>query len=86
VILHIMGRFRPHIAQVNPRDDVDFVALVDRLSASLDRPEDLQRLLRATYPRAVVRVRGLSGDLPAVWYVYRDGSWTPPERGGDGAN
>jgi len=66
-----------HIERVNPRDDVDFVALVDALAESAERPEDLEQALRATYPFAVVRERGLSGDAVEVWYVYRDGSWTP---------
>ena len=66
-----------HIERVNPRDDVEFVALVDELAAEVDGSEELQRALREKYPDAVVRTRGLSGDAIEVWYVYRDGSWTP---------
>jgi hypothetical protein len=71
-----------HVEFVNPREDVDFVALVDRLSASVDGPAELEEELRDTYPRAVVRARDLSGDVDDVWYVYRDGSWVPPAADG----
>ena len=74
----------PHVERVNPRDDVEFVALVDELAASAARPQDLQRALRRTHPTALVRARELSGDAVEVWYVYRDGSWTPPGSGEDG--
>ena len=66
-----------HVEYVNPRNDVDFAMLVDRLAASAEGPEELEQALRATYPNAVVRVRGLDGDRIAIWYVYRDGSWSP---------
>jgi hypothetical protein len=68
----------PHMEHVNPRDDVRFVALVDRLATGVRRPEDLEARLRATYPGVVVRARELSGEAVEVWYVYRDGSWVPP--------
>jgi len=42
-------------------------------------PEDLERRLRRTYPRVIVRERGLAGEVPA-WYVYRDGVWRAPDR------
>jgi hypothetical protein len=71
----------PHIERVNPRDDAGFVALVDSLAPMMDRPQDLQRVLRETHPRAVVRIRVLSGEPLQVWYVYRDGSWTNGSRG-----
>jgi hypothetical protein len=63
--------------RVNPRGDVDFVALVDSLVMASLRLEDVERRLRETYPRAVVRRRGLHAEGVEVWYVYRDGSWTP---------
>src|SRR5690349_17569513 len=44
--------------------------------------DELQQRLRATYPRAVVRARGLHGDQTEVWYVYRDGSWTATHEAG----
>lgn len=65
-----------HVERVNPRHDVDFVMLVDRLAVTATGPADLESRLRETYPNAVVRVRGLQGDTVAVWYVYRDGAWT----------
>ena len=65
-----------HIERVFPRDDIDFVALVDREALEARSPVELERRLRTAYPRAVVRERDLAGDTPQVWYVYRDGSWT----------
>jgi hypothetical protein len=70
-----------HVELINPRHDVDFVMLVDRLAADADRPEDLERQLRQTYPNAVVRSRGLAAEPVDVWYVYRDGAWTPTADG-----
>ena len=66
-----------HVEHVNPRDDVTFVALVDRLAAATDDAEVLEAQLRETYPDALVRTRGLSGEAIEVWYVYRDGIWVP---------
>jgi hypothetical protein len=66
---------------VNPRHDVDFVMLVDRLAADADGPKDLERRLRDAYPNAVVRSRGLAAEPVDVWYVYRDGAWTPAAAG-----
>ncbi len=37
-------------------------------------PQELERQLRRIYSRALVRERGLAGELPS-WYVYRDGAW-----------
>ena len=37
----------------------------------------LQTGLRAEFPDAVVRRRELSSESTEVWYVYRDGRWTP---------
>jgi hypothetical protein len=65
-----------HIERVFPRDDADFVARVDAAALGAASPEELQKRLRATHSRAVVRARDLSGDSTQVWYVYRDGSWT----------
>jgi hypothetical protein len=63
---------------INPRSDEPFVILAHRLvedgSATV---EDLERELRRTYPRAVVRQRELSGESIVTWYVYREGSWIP---------
>lgn len=62
---------------LNPRDDPHFAALVGAyLDAGITRVDVMQRRLRERYPDAVVRERGLSHE-PAVWYVYRDGTWVP---------
>jgi hypothetical protein len=73
------GNMRP-ILVVNPRSDPSFVDLAEAVAhEGVDGPIELQTRLRAVYPDVVVRERGLSGDSPAVWYVYRDGRWVPPE-------
>lgn len=64
---------------VNPRADESFVKFVheqlDGLLAS--DPAALQSRLRERYPEAVVRARGLANEPSIIWYVYRDGRWTP---------
>jgi hypothetical protein len=61
---------------LNPREDVDFVALARGLVNDGHRsPERLEAGLRTRYPRARVHARGLSGESRVVWYVYRDGHW-----------
>ena len=60
---------------VNPRDDLDFVALVERHIDGVREPDALQERLRETHPSAVVRARELAGETSEVWYVYRDGRW-----------
>ena len=68
----------PPLLIVNPRSDVRFVELVAALTAdgTFDQA-DLQTRLRATYPNAVVRRRELSSEATEMWYVYRDGRWSP---------
>ncbi|HJP89179.1 MAG TPA: hypothetical protein VJ850_09110 [Candidatus Limnocylindrales bacterium] len=66
-----------HIELVNPRDDDQFGALVDQLAGTAGDPHELEQGLRESYPSAVVRSRGLAAEPVDVWYVYRDGSWTP---------
>lgn len=62
---------------LNPRDDPTFAALVGSvLDEGIADAEAMEARLRARYPDAVVRERGLSHE-PAVWYVYRDGTWVP---------
>jgi PAS domain-containing protein len=46
----------------------------------VSRPSVLQSQLALMFPKVVVRARELSGENP-VWYVYRDGRWTPPDQG-----
>lgn len=63
---------------LNPRSDAQFVALVSELMADpVGEPSALQEGLRARFPDAVVRRRELSSEPTEVWYVYRDGRWTP---------
>jgi PAS domain-containing protein len=74
-----------HIQNVFPRDDLDFVAVVNRAAVDIHDAAELQRRLRETYPNVVVRIRGLHGDRTEMWYVYRDGTWTPTRRSWQGA-
>ena len=63
---------------LNPRSDAQFVALVSELmSDPMDQPSALEAGLRARFPDAVVRRRELSSEPNEVWYVYRDGRWSP---------
>jgi hypothetical protein len=66
------------IVILNPRTDARFVELVSELMAdAVGEPDGFQRGLRSEYPDAVVRRRDLSSESTEVWYVYRDGRWTP---------
>jgi hypothetical protein len=66
------------IVILNPRSDARFVELVSELMAdAVGEPAELQAGLRAEFPEAVVRPRELSSESTEVWYVYRDGRWTP---------
>jgi len=66
------------IVILNPRSDARFVELVTQLMAgAVGEPADLQSGLRAEFREAVVRRRELSSESTEVWYVYRDGHWTP---------
>jgi hypothetical protein len=63
----------------NPANDARFAEEAHALlEDGAETPADLERSLRQRYPRAVVRARELSSEPSDVWYVYRDGSWTPP--------
>ena len=64
---------------VNPMHDAVFGEHARRLAAVSDDPEALQARLRQHYPDAVVRRRELSGEPFEMWYVYRDGHWSPAE-------
>jgi hypothetical protein len=64
-----------HIERVFPRDDIDFVALVDIAAVDAQTTDELELRLRKTHPEATVRARDLTGEHPEIWYVYRDGSW-----------
>jgi hypothetical protein len=72
------GGFVPPLLIINPRSDVRFVQLVAELTASGSTdPADLQSRLRAEFPDAIVRRRELSSEATEMWYVYRDGRWSP---------
>jgi len=63
---------------VNPRSDLAFAELAERLAADgAQTPADLQRELRRHYPGAVVRERSLSAEPIVTWYVYRESTWLP---------
>lgn len=70
----------------NPRDDAAFQRMVESLVPFTQDPSELQRMLRSTYPSAVVRARDLSSEWETVWYAYRDGHWTPADGGREGRN
>jgi len=57
-----------------PRSDVVFERVARRLADRSTSPRDLQARLRAFFPRAVVRERGLSHE-PPILYIYRDGRY-----------
>lgn len=57
----------------NPQSDTDFARRAEQLVQTARTPEELERLLRATYSRARV-VTGVT-DIVERWYVYRDGRW-----------
>ena len=60
----------------NPVDDVEFErAVAAAMNHAPEDPSELETILRAAYPRAVVRPRGLTGERGVVWYVYREGHW-----------
>ncbi len=63
---------------INPLDDHAFAAFVRSVLPEAGMsPEWLQRALSQRYPHAVVHRRELSSEPIEVWYVYRDGRWTP---------
>lgn len=66
------------IVILNPRSDARFLEFVSELmDGAVGEPSELQAGLRAEFPAAVVRRRELSSESTEVWYVYRDGHWTP---------
>lgn len=64
---------------LNPRTDASFVDFVREQIDDLPDgdPQALERRLRERHPAATVHVRVLSSEPATVWYVYRDGRWTP---------
>ena len=63
---------------INPASDEAFARRAKEHVDHLAAPAELQAELRAMYPNAIVRSRGLAGESE-TWYVYRDGHWVPPE-------
>lgn len=62
----------------NPVEDTAFAALARSLVGDgASTPEELEAMLRLRYPNAVVRRRELASEAIEIWYVYRDGHWTP---------
>ena len=64
---------------INPRSDAPFEDFVrERLAQNgMSAPSELESRIRERFPSAVVRERMLANEPIAVWYVYRDGHWTP---------
>ena len=70
----------PPATHLNPSDDPAFAADVGRLLASgVHDAAEFQNLLREAYPGALVRPRDLAHEPFVLWYVYRDGRWSPPD-------
>ena len=67
------------ILVVNPRTDAAFVEFVREQVDGLasNDPMALECRLRECHPQATVHARMLSSEPSIVWYVYRDGHWTP---------
>ena len=69
------GRPQP-ILILNPVTDEAFAQRTLALAQKEPTTAALQAALRAFYPDAVVRSRGLADEAES-WYVYRDGHWVP---------
>jgi hypothetical protein len=69
-----MNATRPTLV-LSPVADAEFTRFAEAELDVSDTPEQLQALLRARYPDAVVHARELSDERLLVWYVYRDGHW-----------
>ena len=64
-----------------PPSDAAFVAFAKlTVDDAVTTTDELERRLRARYPRAVVHARRLADEPVVVWHVYRDGRWVPLER------
>jgi hypothetical protein len=62
---------------ISPADDREFADLAEeQLQSGSGGVTGFMARLRARYRDATVHPRELSGELP-IWYVYRDGHWTP---------
>jgi len=65
---------------VNPSDDQTFRDYAERLLGEWMSVREFEMRLRARYPRAVVHARELTSEPATIWYVYREGHWTPSPR------
>ena len=65
---------------LSPPDDHAFVTAARSAVEIGMSPAQLELILRARYPNAVVRERELIGERFEIWYVYRDGHWIPPTK------
>ena len=73
---------QPPLLFLNPADDEAFRQRVDELMANgPPGSSELEKRLRADFPRAIVRPRDLASEQLRVWYIYRDGHWVG-SRGG----
>ena len=81
---HMGDQWYGPVLMVNPASDRTFREFAEQVVERLDGavPADLQRQLRARYPKAVARARDLHGEAVAVWYVYREGHWILPASSG----
>ena len=60
---------------MNPADDDSFRRAVEEHGPRSETPAQLQGILRAWFPRTVVRAADLEAEPVTRWYVYRDGIW-----------
>lgn len=72
------SRGRRPVLVTFPADDAAFAEAATQFAVAASAPEQLQAALRQRYPPAVVRRREIANEGLEVWYVYRDGRWTPP--------
>ncbi len=68
---------KPTIVRNPPSDQAFQQAIEDVLDSGVTDPAAAQERLRERYPRVVVRPRELDAERTPVWYVYREGRWTP---------
>lgn len=62
----------------NPPSDAEFGAAIQQIvDDGVVDPAVAELRLRERYPRAIVRPRELAAEPLLVWYVYREGRWTP---------
>ncbi len=62
-----------------PSQDREFAREVEAsvTAARPGSPAELEHVLRPRFPRVAVRVRSLSDESRATWYVFRDGKILP---------